>query len=142
MLFDKDNQWRYSLIAKRRLAADGSFEGDDALVVETMNAHPELDAIWEQGELSATPQEVNGTIVNPFIHTALHVTIEKQLRDQSPVEVAETLKALTTRGVDRHEAVHRIAEMYAHLYFTTFRRGQSFEELSYIELLKQLDSPE
>jgi len=142
MLFDKDNQWRYTLIAKRRLSEDASFEGDDALIVASMNAHPELDAIWEQAERSATPQEVNGVIVNPFIHTALHVTIEKQLRDQSPIEVSETLKALTTRGMERHEAIHRIAEIYAHLYFTTFRRGQSFEELSYIELLKQLESSE
>ena len=140
MLFDKDNQWRYTMIAKRRLTAEALFEGDDALIAESMNAHPELDALWEQAERSATPQEVNGTIVNPFIHTALHVTIEKQLRDQTPVEVSETLKTLTKRGMDRHEAVHRIAEIYAHLYFTTFRRGQSFEEISYIELLKQLES--
>jgi hypothetical protein len=41
-----------------------------------MDLHPELDAMWDLGELSATPQEVNGTVVNPFIHTALHVLIE------------------------------------------------------------------
>jgi hypothetical protein len=142
VLFDKDDQWRYTTIARRRRTPDASFEGEDEMIAEAMALHPELDPIWEQGELSASPQEVNGTVVNPFIHTALHVVIEKQVQDKSPVEVVETLNTLTTRGMDRHEVVHRIAELFAHVYFTTFRRGQSFEETSYTELLKQLGSSE
>lgn len=139
MLFDKDNQWRFTRIAKRRAGGE-ELEGEEALIAQAMDLHPELDAIWDLGELSASPQEVNGSIVNPFIHTALHVLIEKQLEEKSPPEVGATLTALTTRGVDRHEAVHAIASVYADLYFTTFRRGQSFEETSYVELLKQLTS--
>jgi len=138
MLFDKDRQWRYTMIARQRRDPSSVFEGEDALVAEAMDLHPELDEIWEQGDRSALPQEINGAIVNPFIHTALHVAIEKQLREKSPPDTQRTLSILVEKGVDRHEAVHRIAEVYAHLYFTTFRRGQSFEELSYIELLRQL----
>lgn len=142
MLFDRDNQWRFTTIAKQRRQAP-SLEGEDALIAQAMDLHPELDPLWELGELSATPQEVNGTIVNPFIHTALHVLIEKQLAEQSPPEIVDTLAVLLRRSVDRHEAVHAIASVYADLYFTTFRRGQHFEEGTYVELLKQLaDSPE
>lgn len=139
MLFDKDNQWRFTRIAKKRVAGE-DLEGEEALIARAMDLHPELDAIWELGELSASPQEINGTIVNPFIHTALHVLIDKQLEEKSPTEVVATLTALIARGMDRHEAVHAIASVYAELYFTTFRRGQSFEETSYVELLKQLAS--
>lgn len=137
MLFDKDNQWRFTTIARRRLETT-EFEGEEALIAQAMDLHPELDPIWELAELSATPQEVNGTVVNPFIHTALHVLIEKQLEEKSPPEVADTLQGLTEQGVERHEAVHAIASVYAELYFTSFRRGNSFEETSYVELLKQL----
>jgi hypothetical protein len=140
MLFDRDNQWRFTSIAKKRRQA-ASLEGEDALIAQAMDLHPELDSLWELGELSATPQEVQGTIVNPFIHTALHVLIEKQLADKSPPEIVEALASLLRRGVDRHEAVHAIASIYAELYFTTFRRGQHFEETTYIELLKQLAVP-
>ncbi len=140
MLFDRDNQWRFTTIAKKR-RQDASLEGEDALIAEAMNLHPELDPLWELGELSATPQEVNGTVVNPFIHTALHVLIEKQLAEKSPPEIADTLSALLRRSVDRHEAVHAIASVYADLYFTTFRRGQQFEEGTYVEMLKQLAAP-
>lgn len=137
MLFDRDNQWRFTTIAqKRRRAAE--LEGEDALIAEAMALHPELDPLWELGESSATPQEVNGMVVNPFIHTALHVLIEKQLQIKSPPETVDVLSRLLEKGVDRHEAVHAIASVYAELYFTTFRRGQQFEELTYVELLKQL----
>lgn len=140
MLFDRDNQWRFTTIAKKRRQR-ALLEGEDALIAEAMDLHPELDPLWELGELSATPQEVNGTIVNPFIHTALHVLIEKQLADKAPPEVVATLNALLHRGLDRHETVHTIASAYADLYFTTFRRGQHFEETTYIEMLKQLAEP-
>src|SRR3990172_8810145 len=137
MLFDKDNQWRFTTIAKRRLEA-GNLEGDDALIAAAMDLHPELDAMWDLGELSATPQEVNGTVVNPFIHTALHVLIEQQLLDKSPPETVETLNVLTGRGADRHEAAHATAAGPAELYFTSCGRGQSFEKPSYIELRRHL----
>lgn len=139
MLFDRDNQWRFTSIAKKRRQT--SLDGEDALIAQAMDLHPELDPLWELGELSATPQEVNGTVVNPFIHTALHVLIEKQLTEKSPVEIVDTLSSLLRRGVDRHEAVHAIASVYADLYFTSFRRGQHFEEGTYAELLKQLAAP-
>src|SRR3990172_4025918 len=137
MLFDKDNQWRFTTIAKRRLEP-GNLEGDDALVAAAMDLHPELDAMWDLGELSATPQEVNGTIVNPFIHTALHVLIEKQLLDKSPPEAVETLNVLTVRGADGHGAFHAFAAVSAELYFKSSGRGKSLEEPPYIELLRQL----
>lgn len=139
MLFDRDNQWRFTTIAKKRRQAP--LDGEDALIAQAMDLHPELDPLWELGELSATPQEINGTVVNPFIHTALHVLIEKQLTDKSPPEIVDTLATLLQRGVDRHEAVHAIASVYADLYFTSFRRGQQFEEGTYAELLKQLALP-
>jgi hypothetical protein len=137
MLFDRDNQWRFTTIARKRLE-NASIEGEDELIAQAMDLHPELDPLWELGELSATPQEVNGTVVNPFIHTALHVLVEKQLLTKSPPEIVDALSRLTDKGMDRHEAVHAIASVYAELYFTTFRRGQQFEELTYVELLKQL----
>jgi hypothetical protein len=137
VLFDRDNQWRFTTIAKKRRQAE-PFDEEDDLIAQAMDLHPELDPLWELGEMSATPQEVNGTVVNPFIHTSLHVLVEKQLQTKSPPEIVDALNALINRGMDRHEAVHSIASVYADLYFTTFRRGQQFEELTYVELLKQL----
>jgi hypothetical protein len=137
VLFDRDNQWRFTTIAQKRRQA-APLEGEDELIGQAMDQHPELETLWELGEMSATPQEVNGTVVNPFIHTALHVLVEKQLQTKSPPEAVDALNRLLHQGIERHEAVHSIASVYAELYFTTFRRGQQFEELTYVELLNQL----
>ena len=136
-IFDKKNQWRFTKLAERRKMND-ALEGEDAQIANVMDQHPEFDEIWPLGEMSAHPQEVNGSIVNPFVHATLHMIIEKQIEMENPPEVAETLKVLLTEGVDRHEAIHRILSVYADLYFRNFRKGVSFEEAIYLEGLKQL----
>ena len=113
-------------------------DGEDALIANIMDQHPEFDEIWHLGEMSSYPQEVNGTIVNPFLHMTLHVIIEKQIETENPPEVAETLKILLAQHLDRHEAIHRIVTVYADLYFRNFRKGAAFEESIYLEQLKQL----
>jgi hypothetical protein len=90
------------------------------------------------GEYAAQPQEVNGTVVNPYVHTALHVIIEKQIENLSPPETLNTLKSLETAGQSRHDALHRILSIYAEIYFYNFRKGLTFDELSYVELLRDL----
>ncbi len=136
-IFEKSDQWRFTRIAEHR-AGKLPLDGEDALIANIMDQHPEFDEIWPLGEMSSHPQEVNGTIVNPFIHTTLHMIIEKQIDMENPPEVAETLQALLAQRLDRHEAIHRIVSVYADLYFRNFRKGAAFEEGIYLEGLKEL----
>jgi hypothetical protein len=143
-LFDKENQWRFTKIAEQKRNKI-KLEGEDALIAEVMNQHPEFDTIWPLGEFSAQPREIGGMVVNPFVHTALHVIIEQQIEKERPPAIAETFKKLLSQGKERHEASHQIATIYANHYFTTFRKGQPFDELSYVldvqTLVDQPDSP-
>lgn len=136
-IFDRNNQSRFTRIAEQR-AKKLPLDGEDALIAEIMNQHPEFDKIWPLGEMSSQPQEVNGNIVNPFVHATLHTIIEKQIEMENPPEVGETLKALLDQHLDRHEAIHRIVSVYADLYFRNFRKGVAFEEEIYLEQLKGL----
>lgn len=136
-LFDKGHQLHYTRVAAMR-QDQSPLTGGDELISDVMDLHPEFDPFWALGELSATPQEVNGTIVNPYIHTALHVLIEKQLDTLVPPEAMNALQHLESSGYSRHEALHQILGIYADIYFTNFRKGLAFEELSYVELLRDL----
>ncbi|MEK7747978.1 MAG: DUF1841 family protein [Nitrospirota bacterium] len=115
--------------------------GDAELIAEIMTAHPELDPFWTAGETAFQPQEVNGYIVNPLVHVGLHVTIEKQLDADDPVEVGVALKALIAKGVLRHEAIHQIAGIWGNLYFRSVRRGGPFEDWTYLQELTHLSEP-
>lgn len=136
-IFDKENQWRFTRIAESR-ARKKDLDEEDARIADIMDQHPEFDEVWPLREMSAQPQEVNGSIVNPFVHTMLHLVIEKQIEVENPPEAAETLKNLLEQGLDRHDAIHRIAAVYADLYFRNFRKGAAFEETIYLEQLARL----
>ncbi|MDP6656718.1 MAG: DUF1841 family protein, partial [Nitrospinaceae bacterium] len=71
MEFDKESQQRIL-----RIAADKNegrpVEELDEKIADILDLHPEFNPIWEEGELALVPREVNGQIVNPFVHTVLH----------------------------------------------------------------------
>lgn len=128
-LFDQSDQWRFSRIAEKR--KNGPLEGEDARIAEIMEEHPELDQFWSLGELSASPQEVNGQIVNPFVHVTLHLVVQNQIEREYPQEVKKTFLRLVEQGENDHDAIHHIIGVYANLYFKALRKGQPFDESEY-----------
>jgi len=136
-IFNNENKLRFTQIAEARKEGK-SLEGENALIARVMDNHPEFDIFWPLGELAAHPQEVGDSVVNPFVHTALHLAVEKQAEALSPQETAAALYHLEKSGCTRHDALHQILAIYSEIYFYTFRRGEAFEETIYIEMLKEL----
>jgi hypothetical protein len=112
--------------------------GLEGMVAQVMKEHPEFEPFWDQGERMAYPQEIEGSVVNPLVHTGLHVVVEKQIREDDPEEVRLVLGRLEGEGKSRHEALHVVAQIWGSHYFQSVRRGNPMEELSYIEALKVL----
>jgi hypothetical protein len=135
-LFDPSDQWRFSRIAETRKV--NILEGEDAKIAAIMEDHPEFDPFWSLGEASATPQEIQGQIVNPFVHVTLHLQIQNQIEREFPQEVKKTFLRLVEQGESDHEAIHQIISIYASLYFKALRRGQSFDESEYALQLRYL----
>ena len=130
MEFDKESQQRIL-----RVAADKNegrpIEEIDGQIARVLDLHPEFDSIWEEGEMASIPREVNGMIVNPFVHTVLHVTIDRQLQLEAPEFVAAAYQRLTSHGMESHEALHAIIAIYANLHFASTRRAEQFDALDY-----------
>lgn len=137
MDFDKEAQVRILQVAAGREEGK-TFEELDERIAHIMDLHPEFDEIWKQGELAAYPQEINGQVVSPFIHTVLHVTVDKQITLGQPEFALETYNRLIDQGMDIHEALHAIMAVYADIHFTNFRRGQQFDTLDYQSRLEFL----
>jgi len=137
-VFSHENQHKFIQIAGKLKQGTPLSSGEELLISEIMSQHPEFIPIWELGDLSAAPQEINGEVVNPFVHTALHLAMEKQIDINDPVEVVEVIDRLIKKGMDRHDIIHQIGGVYASLYFSSLRKGEMFEEFSYIELVRQM----
>lgn len=136
-LFSKQTLLVYFQVWEQ-VKAGVELEGGAERIADAIKAHPEFDPFWPQGEAAINPQEIDGYVVNPLIHTGLHVEIDKQLFNQQPEEVEPTLKALLEKGIKRHEAIHQIAGIWADLYFRSIRQGAPFDDWSYAEALKGL----
>lgn len=142
MQFDKETQTRILRVAGERLGG-GEIEEVDERIAVIMDMHPEFDESWEMGEMALYPQEIEGRVINPFVHTVWHVMVDKQIQDEAPEFVTETYKRLVDMGMDNHEALHAIIGVYADLYYGGFRKGDSFSNLDYEARLAQLmDSAE
>lgn len=137
MEFDKDSQVRVLQVAARREEGQ-SFEELDARIAHIMDMHPEFDKIWKQRELATHPQEINGQVVNPFVHTVLHVIIDKQILTGQFEFVEETYLRLKDQGMEDHDALHAVIAVYAELHFSSFRQGKLFDTLDYESRLAYL----
>ena len=137
MEFDKESQVRILRVAAEREEGQ-DFEELDARIAHIMDMHPEFDEIWKQGELATHPQEIKGQIVNPFVHTVLHVTVDKQILTGQLEFVDEAYRRLRDQGMEDHNALHVIIAIYADLYFGSFRQGKQFDTLDYQSQLDAL----
>lgn len=130
MQFDKETQTRILRVASDRQQGRNIEELDERISY-VMDLHPEFEEIWTMGEMAAYPQEINGEIVSPFVHTVLHTIVDSQLRTEQPECVTQAYKRLRDQGMEEHDVLHAIITVYADLHFSSFRQGKPFDQLDY-----------
>ena len=130
MQFDKETQVRILRVASDRQQGREVEELDDRISY-VMDLHPEFEEIWTMGDMAAYPQEINGHIVSPFVHTVLHPIVDSQIRTEQPEFVVKTLNRLLGQGLEEHEALHAIIASFADIHFASFRQGKPFDQLDY-----------
>ncbi|HBP11271.1 MAG TPA: DUF1841 domain-containing protein [Nitrospina sp.] len=130
MQFDKETQVRILRVASDRHHGR-DIEELDSRIAHVMDLHPEFEEIWTMGEMAAYPQEINGQIVSPFVHTVLHTIVDSQIRTEQPEFVIKAFNKLREQGMEEHEVLHAIIAVYADLHFSSFRQGKPFDQLDY-----------
>tara|TARA_B100000745_G_C20137079_1_gene389784 strand:- start:291 stop:728 length:438 start_codon:yes stop_codon:yes gene_type:complete len=130
MQFDKETQVRILRVASDRHQGR-DIEELDSRIAHVMDLHPEFEEIWTMGEMAAYPQEINGQIVSPFVHTVLHTIVDSQIRTEQPEFVIKVFNKLREQGMEEHEVLHAIIAVYADLHFSSFRQGKPFDQLDY-----------
>ena len=130
MQFDKETQVRILRVASDRHQGR-DIEELDSRIAHVMDLHPEFEEIWTMGEMAAYPQEINGQIVSPFVHTVLHTIVDSQIRTEQPEFVIKAFNKLREQGMEEHEVLHAIIAVYDDLHFSSFRQGKPFDQLDY-----------
>ena len=130
MQFDKETQVRILRVASDRHHGK-DIEELDARIAHVMDLHPEFEEIWTMGEMAAYPQEINGQVVSPFVHTVLHTIVDSQIRTEQPEFVIKAFNKLREQGMEEHEVLHAIIAVDADLHFASFLQGKPFDQLDY-----------
>ncbi|MEW8013613.1 MAG: DUF1841 family protein [Candidatus Sedimenticola endophacoides] len=101
--------------------------------------HPEYHAMLEQPErvLERDYLPEQGQ-TNPFLHLAMHISIQEQVGTDRPQGVAESYRLLALRCGDPHESEHRMMECLGEMLWSAQRNHLPPDEQYYLECLKKL----
>ena len=107
-------------------------------IVRILEEHPEFSEFW-QGTVLEGSVEIDGKIINPFLHVQMHSMVESQLEAGKPPEVSRTLDRLVEAGLSRHEAIHRIVAVLVPELYKSMAGKMPLREESYAALLRNLE---
>jgi hypothetical protein len=112
------------------------------LAIGWMLRHPEYHALLEAPE-AALEQDfpVEAGRENPFLHLAMHLTLEEQERADQPKGIAAAMQALRLRSGDAHRAAHEAMECLGEILWRTQRASlppdMAVINRSYLECLQR-----
>ncbi|MEW7983541.1 MAG: DUF1841 family protein [gamma proteobacterium symbiont of Phacoides pectinatus] len=111
----------------------------ERMIAEIVVQHPEYHAMLEQPErvLERDYLPEQGQ-TNPFLHLAMHISIQEQVGTDRPPGVAESYRLLALRCGDPHEAEHRMMECLGEMLWSAQRNHLPPDEQCYLECLKKL----
>jgi hypothetical protein len=110
--------------------------GVERLVVDVALRHPEYHAVLENPAAYGDrdyPPEMGQT--NPFLHMAMHISIEEQLALDQPSGVRAHYRRLLQRLPDEHAVQHQMMECLGEMLWQAARNAGAPQESIYFDCL-------
>jgi len=108
-------------------------------IARVIEMHPEYHALFDDMESFLDRDFHVDDGMNPYLHLSLHLALEEQAATKQPPEMAKALEQLiTAKGMDRHDAMHRILEVLAETVYLAQRAGREPDVLAYAARLREL----
>ena len=114
-------------------------EALEQLIAAIAVQHPEYHEILSKQDSNLdkdfTP-EMGQT--NPFLHMAMHISIQEQLGTQRPAGIIELYQALLSQFGDPHEVEHQMMECLGQMIWQAQRDNTVPNDETYLECLRNL----
>ena len=110
-----------------------------AQIVAVIEKHPEYQAVMEKPEQALGREylpELGET--NPFLHMAIHLTIQEQIDTNRPAGIRELYKRLLMKTGDRHALEHKLMECLAEMIWRAQKDGKAPDEDQYLACIKSM----
>ncbi len=109
----------------------------EAVVAKIVELHPEYHALLENEDAELdkdyTP-EMGQT--NPFLHMAMHISIQEQLSTKRPTGIEQLHHAMLNKCKDPHETEHLMMECLGKMLWEAQSQNKAPDENDYLNCLK------
>lgn len=110
----------------------------EAIARDWIAQHPEYAPdLNDESAALASDYSVERGQSNPFLHLAMHLTIDEQLSIDQPRGIRAAYTALARRLDSEHEAHHAIMECLGQMLWTSQRSGLPPDGDAYVECVRQ-----
>ena len=109
----------------------------EAVIAKIIELHPEYHTLFEnetaEVDKDYTP-EMGQT--NPFLHMAMHISIQEQLSTQRPTGIIQLHQSILNKNKDPHETEHLMMECLGKMLWEAQSQNRAPDENDYLSCLK------
>ena len=135
---DRNELRRLFFHSWRKAQQNEPLEPLESLIAEIIRLHPEYHALLEDEDANLdkdyTP-EMGQT--NPFLHMAMHISIQEQLQTDRPAGIRARYQQLMASQHDAHEVEHTMMECLGQMIWQAQRDNCPPDEQLYLDCLQQ-----
>jgi len=111
----------------------------ERLIAAIIAQHPEYHAVLNQPEHHlAKDYHTEPGQTNPFLHMALHISIQEQLSTQRPSGIVELYQRLLEKLKDTHEVEHQMMTCLSEMIWQAQQGQTPPDESQYLACLDKL----
>ena len=108
----------------------------EAVVAKIIELHPEYHALLEEPETLDKDYTPEMGQTNPFLHMAMHISIQEQLSTKRPMGIEQLHQSMLKKVKDPHETEHLMMECLGKMLWEAQSQNRAPDENDYLVCLK------
>ncbi|MCU0968819.1 MAG: DUF1841 family protein [Rubrivivax sp.] len=110
----------------------------ESIAARWIAEHPEYHAdLADEAAALAAVYTVEDGRTNPFLHLAMHLTIDEQCSIDQPAGIRQAVQVLAARRGTPHAAHHEVMECLGEMVWTSQRSGLPPDGLAYVDAVRR-----
>ncbi len=109
----------------------------EAVVAKIIELHPEYHALLEDEEALDKDYTPEMGQTNPFLHMAMHISIQEQLSTKRPTGIDQLYQSMLKKNKDPHETEHLMMECLGKMLWEAQSQNRMPDENDYLSCLKK-----
>ncbi|MDE2614852.1 MAG: DUF1841 family protein [Burkholderiales bacterium] len=108
-----------------------------ALAARWIAEHPEYHGeLADEAAALAADYRVEDGRTNPFLHLAMHLTIDEQMSIDQPTGIRQAVQLLAARRGSLHAAQHEVMECLGEMVWASQRSGLAPDGQAYLDAVR------